>query len=293
MTIDQKFRDSAVKAYNEKSESKCKDFVDLQSKLKKCTDVLCKDQCFGVIEIKKDKTFLCKWEMPPVCLGSKNIEDKKSLVKARKDNEKKIEEHTTLHEFKTIVIVLESPHVDEFFEDNDGWVAIGPACGKTGQNLYKWLPEVLLNYVPCKIGTKDANYKAERYSCKDIEQGTYTIKLVNAIQHQCSLGNKTTPSTKSKDQEQFYRDDVFVEMWDHNTEVVDSFIERVKGLSPSIIINCCTKGDFGEGEETLKDRVQKAIDKIYKDSNCLLLCAAHPSSLYFKNGLSWVDKEED
>ena len=53
------------------------------------------------------------------------------------------------------------------------------------------------------------------------------------------------------------------------------------------------KGNFGKDEETLKDRVQKEIDKFYKDCDCLLLYAAHPSSLYFKNGLSWVDTEED
>ena len=293
MAIREKFQNIAVKEYNKKNKTTYNTFTELQQSLANVTDVLCEDQYFGVVEIKKGTTSFCKWVIPPVFLYSEKDEDKKSLIKTRKDNEEEIKNHITQHALKTIVIVLESPHINEFFKDNNEWQSIGPACGKTGQNLHKWLPEVLLNYFPCKIGTKDTHYKADHYSCKDIEAGEYAIKLVNAIQYQCSLGNETTPSKKSKEQEQYYRDDMFVELWENNTEVSESFIERVKESSPGIIINCCTKGDFGKDEKTLKDRVQKGIDKIYKDLNCLLLCAAHPSSLYFKNGLSWVDNEED
>ena len=94
MTIDQKFRDSAVEAYNEKSESKCKDFADLQLELKKCTDVLCKDQYFGIIRIEKSIPSFCEWVIPPVYLKSKKPDEKEKeklgLKDERRENQKKI-----------------------------------------------------------------------------------------------------------------------------------------------------------------------------------------------------------
>ena len=89
MTIDQKFRDSAVEAYNEKSESKCKDFADLQLKLKKCTDALCKDQYFGIIRIEKSVPSFCEWVIPPVYLKSKKSDEKEKLALKTKDRKTK------------------------------------------------------------------------------------------------------------------------------------------------------------------------------------------------------------
>ena len=145
-------------------------------------------------------------------------------------------------------------------------------------NLREWLPEVLLNYVPCIV---DKNtYKAKYNSSQDIENGQYAIMLVNAIQYQCSLGKET----------KYYRDAVFDEMWKEEDGDEQSLKVRLEKINPDIIINCCTKGRYTEEEETIRARVQKVISD---NSKCFLLRAAHPSSLYFKNGLSWVDKEED
>ena len=293
MSIIQKFRDSAVEVYNEKSKSNCKDFAELQSKLIKCTDVLCEDQYFGIVRIEKSIPSFCEWVIPPVFLKSKVInereKEKLDLKNERQENEKKIKKYIADNFLKTIVIVLESPHTDEFLKKNKERLAIGPACGETGEHLYWWLPEVMLKYLPFLVDkvTKKVKY----YSIKDIESGVYVIKLVNAIQFQCSLGENTEPSKKTKEKDKCYRDKVFAKMWD-SAEVIESFIKRIKDARPNIIINCCTRGNLGKKCGTLRDRVQKELNAKSKNLSCLLLRAAHPSGPQFKNGLSWLGEDE-
>ena len=278
--IAENFKEIAVNVYNNKYNSNVDDFLKLQEKLSNLSPIACKDQYFGVLRIEKNAHSFCEWIIPPICLDSENTEEKRSLVKKRNQNEDKIKKYISQNAAKTIVIVLESPHTDEFLKEEE-WKAIGPACGTTGRNLYKWLPEVLLNYVPCMIGLKKDNYKATYNSNKDIMQDCYAIKLVNAIQYQCSLGDKT----------EVFRDEVFSNMW--NDDTIVSLRKRLNEVAPQIIINCCTKGYVSDKEKELRYLVQKEINNRNKTDSCLLLRAAHPSSLYFKNGLSWVDKEED
>ena len=82
-------------------------------------------------------------------------------------------------------------------------------------------------------------------------------------------------------------------MWNENV-VKDSFYNRLNCASPSIIINCCTKGNgIKEQNKELRYMVQKELNEKFGKSDCLLLRAAHPSSYHFKNGLSWVDGSEE
>ena len=166
-------------------------------------------------------------------------------------------------------------------------MAIGPACGETGEHLYQWLPEVMLKYFPLLV--EKETVKAKYYSLKDIGSGLYAIKLVNAIQFQCSLGENTESSKQSP---KCYRDNLFVKMWD-STGVIESFIKRLNEPHPNIIINCCTKGTLGKKDGTLRDRVQKEINTKCKNLSCLLLRAAHPYRPQFKSGLSWIDESEE
>lgn len=67
------------------------------------------------------------------------------------------------------------------------------------------------------------------------------------------------------------------------------FINRLKKSNTSVIINCCTRGNFKDSEEEsfLRKQVQNAIDEFIKtqnnNQNILCLCAAHPSSVHFQN----------
>lgn len=275
MTLKEKFQNVAVREYNKKNKTKYATFAELQLSLANGTDVLCEDQYFGIIRIEKSIPSFCEWIIAPSALDKKNSsdEEKAKLKKIRSGKDLCIKYRLKSESLKTIVIVLESPHDKEFFKIDSIYQNIGPACSTTGQNLIKWFPETFMNYVPCVVDEIN-NFKAKYHSEKDIESGIYAIKLINAIQYQCSLGEET------KD----YRTKVFNSMW-KDAKVPKSFMERLHDSKPDIIINCCTKRG--------KNKVQEKIDEEYKNSSTLLLFAAHPSSYHFKNGLSWVDESKE
>lgn len=273
-SIESKFEEIAkeeIKEYNNKNFGK-KITCDINS-------LVCEDQFFGVLEIKSDEDKCCAWLEPPVVLKATNEkkkeEEKIRIEKERKKHSEKIEKSKC----NAIVIVLESPHKDEYIFNETQKQYIGPALGTTGQNLLNWLPSVLINYVPTEIDKKTGTAKCiEKHNIK-LEK--YAIKLVNAVQYQCSLGQDT----------ELFRDKVFSKMW-KNPDVRKSFGKRLKESKPCIIINCCTKGDYKQEEDSLRFRVQEEINKLAKDNPCLLLRAAHPSSPHFRNGLSYVEIEK-
>jgi hypothetical protein len=133
-----------------------------------------------------------------------------------------------------IILVLESPHTDEFTwrQDCGAWVAIGPAAGPTGRNIRTHLSKIL-----------------ERFPTRE-----YMIYLMNAIQHQCSLGQKL----KCK-QARCLRDKVFSTYW--NPTGRNDFMERLsQHYHPGdILINACTGAKNMEDAANLKMMVEEAI----------------------------------
>ena len=115
---------------------------------------------------------------------------------------------------KTIVIVLESPHKDEFKDSN----FISPALGTTGRMLQTYFTDENLN----KLLGKE-------YLCNN-----YRVILMNSIQYQCSLG---APTEK-------YCDCIWFTTW--YNEGKDSFTNRIKSYDPDIIINLSTKRKLTE-----------------------------------------------
>ena len=276
MCIRKEFERIAKEVYNSKNNESI-NFIQIESTPKDSNKyaILSEDQYIGIVKIEKSSPSFVEWILPPSYLKEKsNVEEKYDLKKQRFKTDQQIIRKIVDESIKTIVIVLESPHTDEFLMNGKN-ESIGVAVGKTGENLFNWLPEVLLNYVPCVVDKKTA--KAKYYSAKNIESGTYAIKIVNAIQYQCSLGAATEK----------YRDCVFSKMWELQ-KVKENFIDRLKQSNPDIIINCCTKGYYekGEEEEELRIKVQKEID-LHK-FNVLILRSAHPSSYHFKAGLFYV-----
>lgn len=118
-----------------------------------------------------------------------------------------------------IIIILESPHVDEFKGE------AAPAKGLTGKNIRKYILEV--------FGLK-----------KDTEKG---LIIINAVQYQCSLGLPT----------QYLRDKVFQTVWSSGGK--EKFKQRLKSAyrEDDDIFNCCTKG-YLSGVE-LRKLVQQEI----------------------------------
>lgn len=139
-----------------------------------------------------------------------------------------------------ILMVLESPHVDEFVGD------LGPAKGATGQ--------MIRQYLMTSLGRPEIH--------------NYGLILVNAIQHQCSLGSNTV----------VYRDRIFRAVWASGGEI--DFCDRIISLfrSGDVLLNCCTKGNDFEINDPLRNLVEKALCKSIPDVRSLR--RTHPASWF-------------
>ena len=183
----------------------------------------CPDNYLGNFEIKENRV-----------IHNNLWFDRKKRVKNIKEifiNDNKLKLLQDNKEEKIILIVLESPHKNEF-KGIDGHIA--PAIGKTG----KYLNDYFNNIIKDKLG-----------------DGKYKVILSNAIQYQCSLGVNTN----------IFRDRIWIKLW--LMEDFDKyFIKRLEKYKPDAIINLCTKG--GHEKDPYIPKVPKVINKEYLYSIC-------------------------
>jgi len=120
-----------------------------------------------------------------------------------------------------VVMVLESPHVDEFIGSP------GPAKGFTGDMICNYLTDALRDFTLDGLG----------------------LILINAIQHQCSLGTDTS----------LYRDLIFRAVWAGGGR--EQFSSRLQSVvrPGDILMNCCTKGNDFESNVPLRSLVEESI----------------------------------
>lgn len=120
-----------------------------------------------------------------------------------------------------LIIILESPHIDEFIGDP------GPAKGFTG--------DMIRNYLHESINPHDVD--------------GFGLVLINAIQHQCSLGISTSE----------HRDKVFRSVWAQGGQ--ENFEARLRSvLRPrDVVMNCCTKGNDAELNTPLRSLVEASM----------------------------------
>lgn len=148
-----------------------------------------------------------------------------------------------------LVMVLESPHVDEFIDEP------GPAKGFTGDMIRNFLPEA--------INLQDAD--------------EFGLVLINAIQHQCSLGFSTA----------IYRDKIFRAAWAQGG--LENFVIRLESVvrPGDIVMNCCTKGNDFELNTPLRSLVEASIRAHLPDVQAIR--RMHPSSWRTKSwrGVAW------
>lgn len=200
-----------------------------------------------------------------ITVGSEGIPsvkfDRKVKVKnSEKDNNEttyyyeriSADEYTPDKTENIIIVVLESPHKDEYSEVNGIKVANGPAYGKTGDNFNKYFPLILRNAI---IDKKIV-----------LKSGHYEIIFMNGIQYQCSLGNATSK----------YRDELFLKCWE-NDKCKEDFKERLKRYislgKNCVVINCCTKG-----KKNLQKLVHNEIQDACRDVPTYL--CTHPCSWF-------------
>ena len=139
-----------------------------------------------------------------------------------------------------ILLILESPHKEEFVGEP------GPAKGFTGEMIKQHLGTVL--------------------GLPDLEN--YGLILVNAIQHQCSLGSNTT----------VYRDRIFRAVWRNGG--AENFQSRIVSIFQlgDLIVNCCTKGNDFELYGPLRNLVEMALKASIPNTESIR--RTHPSSWF-------------
>ncbi len=124
---------------------------------------------------------------------------------------------------QSIVLIIESPHKDEFTDR----AFIAPAMGKTGEYLAAYLPKLLhmlLLHHPMA--------------------GSYALVLMNTIQYQCSLGEVPTK----------FRDRIWRDLWER---LADDFIARLKSYRASIVFEMCTSSDGRK--QLVQNRLKREI----------------------------------
>ena len=145
--------------------------------------------------------------------------------------------------YKIIVLILESPHKDEY---TDSFDPIAPAQGTTGDRINKYLCNILL-----------------KNKC-EIEKDIYNVIICNPVQFQASLYTLHDQALSSKNTAVgAIRDKVWKAIFDKEK---NNFQQRLVKYNPTIIINACTA--------KLKSSV---TDMIKKEFNCILYeSSKHP-----------------
>lgn len=174
---------------------------------------------------------------------------------------------------KRLIIVLESPHLDEFkfCIDSQEQSFVGPANGKTGENIRKYLEVPTQEFSSLSFVKPNDNF---------------ALILMNSVPYQCSLGNSLSGPHNIWARKT--RDMVFRACWE---KAKQDFCERLSGYltEQTLVINACTRGENkgGSGGRWLRDLVEDAI------VSCNVPCdrharRCHPSSLQnWKTGKSW------
>ncbi|MFC7687184.1 hypothetical protein [Ureibacillus sp. GCM10028918] len=126
---------------------------------------------------------------------------------------------------KTIAIILESPHIDEYEESKEKLVPIGAAQGQTGKKIEKSIENLILSLL---------NYEVIEH----LHQ--YRVILINAVNFQTSLH-----FIHEKPMNNYYRelrDKMWLKMWTEIPQTKYDFIKQLDSLKrDSILINACPK----------------------------------------------------
>ena len=148
-----------------------------------------------------------------------------------------------------IVVLTESPHIDEF-ATNNGLGVDAPIMGKTGNRF-------------------DSQFlRAVNNSTKISKGNLYDVVIMNAVQYQSSLGLplNNTVNTQIRD---FEFGQIFNDISPYNG--LDDLVCRIKTIQPRYVLNCTTMNlkNILVNNEILNKRLPSTIT---------LLSANHPST---------------
>ena len=132
-----------------------------------------------------------------------------------------------------VVIILESPHRDEYVDGTN--ILEQPICanGTTGNNLKKCLSQLI--------------------EAMKLQEQNVDIAVINAIPYQCSQGVST----------EVLRDFVWLKCWFEFG--YNDTLDLLNKIKPDYIVNCCTKGchflPSASSHEVSKKYIEAVIDK--------------------------------
>ena len=135
-------------------------------------------------------------------------------------------------ETKSIILILESPHKDEYCNLNNIYTPIAPAQGKTGNRIKNNISIVVNELINNEI------YNSS------LSSGKYRLIICNPVQFQTSLYYLHNEGIIKN-----LRDRVWKEIFNQE-KVKYNFYSRLSKYYPSVIINACTEscskevGDF-------------------------------------------------
>lgn len=139
--------------------------------------------------------------------------------------------------FEKMVIVLESPHKDEF---SPAGVPIRPANGVTGSKINLRLDKIINNRSPNGMN-------------KSI---IYKVYLVNSIQYQTSCYQALHNYPDYNANWHTIRNCVFKALWNNGyLSLQQDLTNRINLINPSVIMNCVTGGKAKSGLQSLVEKV--------------------------------------
>lgn len=198
---------------------------------------------------------------PDELIGFYKVTSKSAVYETRNDYENKFvfaqqlsaysQSETLVNFFNPIILILESPHKYEFFDNQilifnstEEYTKSWPANGKTGKYIRKYLAKILEKYF--------------------YEDGVYPVIAMNAVQAQCSCGRSTGVCRDKNFLDCFYGDD--------SNFNADSLEDRINSIgSYSAILNLCTVGKA----KTIRERLQNQSTPLFFDKYSLNECVQH------------------
>lgn len=151
--------------------------------------------------------------------------------------------------FEKMVIVLESPHKDEF---SSMGVPIRPANGVTGSKINLLLAQIVNNSPPNGIS----------------QSIIYKVYLVNSIQYQTSCYQALHNYPDYNANWHTIRNYVFKALWNNgNFSLQQDLRNRINLINPSVIMNCVTGGKANSS-------LRSIVEKVVKSNNLY----SHPSA---------------
>jgi len=140
--------------------------------------------------------------------------------------------------FKNLVIVLESPHKDEYSSQG---IPLRPVNGITGLKINNKLADIINSKPPVGINQNDV----------------YCVWLVNAIQYQTSCHFQLSSFVGYSKIWHTLRNQVFKHLWKNESSyhLQQNLIARIGLIKPTLIMNCVTGGKAPNGLRSMVELV--------------------------------------